>query len=86
MFRIPNFHQVDLTVDEAVEIIKIDNDLLKGMHYIDAKWDEHINEASIFDGDDEFFDNFHLEVNAYNIIWNGMNKLFNGDDVKSLPL
>ena len=86
MFRIPNFHQLPesgqyaLTLDEAVKVIKFEGkgDLLKGMKHIDAQWDKHVNETSLFDSDNEFFDNYGLEVNAYNIIFKGMNKLFNG--------
>ena len=86
MFRIPNFHQLPtsgqhaLTLDEAVKIIKFEGkgDLLKGMKHIDAQWDKHVNETGLFDSDNEFFDNYGLEVNAYNIIFKGMDKLFNG--------
>jgi len=80
MFRIPTFHKVpenSLSFDDAVSIIKFEGkgDLLKGMKFIDAQWDKHVNETSLFDSDDEFFDNYGLEVNAYNIIFKGFSKL-----------
>lgn len=78
MFRIPSFYQMpEMTWDEAVNIINrlnIKGDLLSGMQYMDNVWAEYI--ASEDQDDDEFFDNWIYEVNAFNVVFEGMSKLF----------
>ena len=72
MFNIPSFHKMDLTWEEAVSIIKIDGNILKGM--------EHVQEMySRYDDCENFFDQWYYEANAYNIVFAGFNKLFNGE-------
>ena len=74
MFRIPSFNQMDMTWDEAVAVIKGRGlgDLLKGMEEMNRIWEDHVKMA--LDTDDDFFDNWVYEVNAYNVVFAGFNK------------
>ena len=76
MFQIPNFNQMDMTWDEAVAVIKGRGvgDLMKGMEEMNRIWNDHCEEG--LDTDDDFFDNWVYEVNAYNVVVSGMSQLF----------
>lgn len=76
MFRIPSFNEMTLSFDEAANIIKgrANGDLLKGMESMNKLWEDYC--ASDDQDDDEFFDNWQYEVNAYNVVFEGMSKLF----------
>lgn len=76
MFRIPSFNQMNMTWDEAVAVIKGRGlgDLLKGMEEMNRIWEDHVKMC--LDTDDDFFDNWVYEVNAYNVVFEGMSKLF----------
>ena len=76
MFRIPSFNQMNMTWDEAVGVIKGRGlgDLLKGMEEMNRIWEDHVKMC--LDTDDDFFDNWVYEVNAYNVVFEGMGKLF----------
>jgi len=76
MFRIPSYNEMELTFDEAVSIIKsrANGDLLKGMQSMDQLWKDYI--SSDDQNDEEFFDNWQYEVNAYNKVFADMSKLF----------
>lgn len=76
MFLIPDFHLDPLPFDESAEIIRRrgNGDLLEGMEEMDRIWQDYINSD---DQDDfEFFDNWCYETNAYNVVFEGMSKLF----------
>ena len=79
MFRIPSFNQMEMTWDEAVAVIKGRGlgDLMKGMEEMNRIWEDHVKMA--LDTDDDFFDNWVYEVNAYNVVFAGFNKLFHGE-------
>ena len=76
MFRIPSFNQMDMTWDEAVAVIKGRGvgDLLKGMEEMNRIWEDYCKMC--LDTDDDFFDNWVYEVNDYNVVFEGMGKLF----------
>jgi hypothetical protein len=89
MFRIPNFHEMtEMTWDEAVRIIKGrgKGDLLAGMEEMNGVWDRYIADQNafyngekdemIYGDDDDFFEHWCYECNAYNIVFEGMGKLF----------
>lgn len=75
MFRIPSYHQLEMTFDEAVAVIKgrAKGDLLAGMEEMDTVWEEH---CKTDDSDSDFYDTWIYEVNAYNVVFEGMSKLF----------
>jgi hypothetical protein len=76
MFRIPSYNEMELTFDEAVNIMKgrANGDLLAGLQSMDDLWENYI--ASDDQDDDEFFDNWQYEVNAYNKVVESMRPLF----------
>ena len=75
MFRIPDFYQSEMTFDEAVKTMTAfgRSDLLQGMQDMDLIWEDHCKSD---DSDDSFFDNWSYEVNAYNVVFENMSKLF----------
>jgi len=76
MFRIPNYFQMNMTWDDAVRTIKGrgNGDLLAGMEEMNKIWDEHC--AAYVEDDSDFYENWIYEVNAFNIVFEGMGKLF----------
>jgi len=89
MFRMNDFQIVEgLTWDEAVRIIKgrADGDLLAGMEYMNGVWDRYLEDQKafhngekdemIYGDDDDFFEHWCYECTAYNIVFEGMGKLF----------
>ena len=76
MFRIPNYFQIDMTWDEAVRTIKGrgNGNLLDGMEAMNEAWNDHVNE--MLDDDSDFYEHWMYEVNAFNIVFEGMCKLF----------
>ena len=88
MFRIPNFHQQELEFSQAWEIMTQhgQGDCLEGMNAMNRAWDEYIaSQDALFNGevqvvafedDEEFFDYYGTECNAYNVVHEGMSQLF----------
>lgn len=80
MFNIPDFYQMDLSLDEAVRIMRgSKNTVIEMMENLDAKWELHCSGHHFFADDDEFFQVWEYEVNAYNVIKEHMKPLFVGD-------
>ena len=75
MFRIPSFNQMKMSWDEAVSTIegRGSGNLFAGMEKMNELWNEHCQEG--LDTDDNFFDHWVYEVNAYNVVFQGMNEL-----------
>jgi hypothetical protein len=76
MFRIPEFYEVEMSFDEAWNMITRlgDGDCLRGMKCMDQMWSEYC--ASDDQDDDEFFYKWGYEFSAYNIVYEGLNELF----------
>lgn len=76
MFRIPSFYKENFDFDFAVQIMKsrANGDLLEGLKSMDDIWEEYC--ASDDQDDDEFFENWSYEVNAYNTVVEQMRPLF----------
>jgi|SaaInl3SG_22_DNA_1037383.scaffolds.fasta_scaffold44098_1 hypothetical protein len=79
MFRIPDFYQDNaLTFDNAVATMTAHGrgDLLAGMQAMDNCWLEHCSGSPRFEDDEDFFDTYEYEVNAYNVVFEKMSVLF----------
>lgn len=82
MFRIPSFYQSEMSFDEAAQVIKSHGrgDMLEGMKAMSRAWDEYLasegSNNARFEDDDDFYDNYEVEVNAYNVVFKGMSELF----------
>ena len=76
MFRIPSFYQEEVPFQEAWNTMTRHGrgDCLEGMISMDRIWTEHC--ASEAECDDEFYSNWIYEVNAYNVVHEGMSRLF----------
>ena len=80
MFRIPSFYQMEMSYEEAVRIIRPRAEtLLDAMLTMDELWNRHCSGQSPYEDDDDFFATWESEVNAYNVIFAGMRKLFHGE-------
>lgn len=85
MFRIPSFYKAAPSFKDAWNTITNfgRGDALEGMNAINRVWEEHCASGN---DDDQFYDYYEYEANAYNVVfanmtWNmlgfeDMNKLF----------
>lgn len=82
MFRIPAFNQFETSFDEAKTVITSygRGDLLEGMKAMNRVWDEHCasynSDNARFDSDADFCDYYEAEINAFNVVFKEMGKLF----------
>ena len=88
MFRIPSFYQDEVEFSQAWETMTSfgRGDCLEGMKAMDRVWEEYIaSQNALFNGevdevtfgdDDDFFEHYGYECNAYNVVYEGMSKLF----------
>jgi hypothetical protein len=78
MFRIPNFYENAVSFDDGVIAMKNHGrgDLLEGLQAMDRCWEEHCSGSPRFEDDDDFFEYYEYEVNAYNVVFQNMSKLF----------
>ena len=84
MFRIPSFYEMpEMTFEVAKGVlIGLDGkkDLLSAMEAMNARWEEYckssFTDTPQYEDDDEFFDTWQYEVNAYNVVFEDMSKLF----------
>jgi len=78
MFRIPSFYKE--TVDFTTAWNTITNfgrgDALEGMNAMQRVWDEHASGSERFEDDEDFYEWYEAEVNAYNVVFENMGKLF----------
>ena len=82
MFRIPNYYKMDMSWDDAVALIKGCGcgDLLKGLENMYVCWEDVVDDYMT---EDDFYDRYIYEVNAFNVVYEGMAELFT---VKDQPL
>ena len=78
MFRIPSFYQetVDFTSAWNTTTNFGRGDALEGMNAMNRVWDEHASGSDRFEEDDDFYEWYEAEVNAYNVVFENMGKLF----------
>ena len=88
MFRLPSFYEVEMSFDEAWNMMSRHGrgDCLEGMKAMERAWDEFLAcerafyrgevDEMVFGDEDDFFDHYMYEANAYNIVYEGMSELF----------
>ena len=78
MFRIPSFYQETVDFTSAWNTIKNfgRGDALEGMNAMTRVWEEHVSGSDRFEEDDDFYEWYEAEVNAYNVVFKNMGKLF----------
>jgi len=78
MFRIPSFYQETVDFTSAWNTIKNfgRGDALEGMNAMNRVWEEHASGSDRFEEDDDFYEWYEAEVNAYNVVFENMGKLF----------
>ena len=78
MFRIPSFYQntVDFTSAWKTFTTFGRGDAFEGMNAMQRVWDEHASGSDRFEEDDDFYEWYEAEVNAYNVVFENMGKLF----------
>ena len=76
MFNIPNFHKMEMTFEEAKGVLTINDSLIEGMEHVDAMWEKHCSDDTIYEDDDDFYEHWVYEVNAYNKVFETMKPLF----------
>lgn len=78
MFRIPSFYKFETTMQDAVQVMTSygRGDLLEGMQAMNNVWEEHCSGSPRFEEDDDFYEYYEAEVNAYNKVFETMKPLF----------
>ena len=82
MFRIPAFYKFETTLKDAITTMTHygRGDFLEGMEALDRAWNEHCasydSDNARFESDSDFYEFYEAEVNAYNVVFAEMNKLF----------
>lgn len=82
MFRIPSFYQFETTMQDAITTMTHygRGDLLEGMQAMDRVWEEHCasygTDNARFEDDNDFYEWYEAEVNAYNKVFETMKPLF----------
>jgi hypothetical protein len=71
MFNIPSRNAVTMTSEKANTIIERlgGGSLLEGMEFMNKAWDNQCDSEA-------FFDCFYTEVNAYNVVFTELKKMF----------
>ena len=53
MFKIPNFHKMEMTFEEAKKVLTINDSLIDGMEHVDAMWEKHCADNTIYEDDEK---------------------------------
>ena len=75
MFKISDYYKMDMSWDDAVALMTGCGcgDLLKGLENMNIIWEDVLDDYMT---EDDFYDQYIYEVNAFNIVYEGMSKLF----------
>jgi hypothetical protein len=79
-FDLAPYWTIEMDFDKAAEIIKHrgNGNLLKGMQSMQQLWNDYCmtDLSDMYEDDDEFYDEYEYEMNAYNVVHENMSKLF----------
>ena len=78
MFRIPTNYKMEMSFEDATKTLKnfSSDGLLESMELMNNIWDDYANGKLLFEDDQEFFDAYEYETNAYNKVFENMKPLF----------
>lgn len=77
MFTIPKMYQMDMDLDMAEAVLRgAKTTVIDMMENVKSKWELHCSGHDFFVDDDEFFEFWQYEVNAYNVMYEAMKPLF----------
>jgi len=81
MFNIPWQYQMDMDLDMAEAVLRTAGrraltPVIDSMENVKSKWELHCSGHDFFTDDDEFFEFWQYEVNAYNVMYEAMKPLF----------
>lgn len=77
MFNIPWQYQMNMDLDMAEAVLRGANTtVIDTMENVKSKWELHCSGHDFFIDDDEFFEFWQYEVNAYNVMYEAMKPLF----------
>jgi hypothetical protein len=81
MINIPSYYREEMPFNEAVNLIsnRAGGDLLEGMKSIEGIYDEFTKNPPAYSGyvnEDDFFSSWSYELNAFNVVFENMNKIF----------
>jgi len=80
MFNIPDIHRMNLSFTDAEYIMSRHSSMgitiIECMENLLSEWDQHCNGCYFFADDDEFFEFFQYEANAFNVLYREMKHLF----------
>ena len=83
MFDIPKMYQMDMSFEMAEEIMSLHKNsgvtIIDTMENVKSKWELHCSGHDFFADDDEFFECWQYETNAYNVMYAAMKPLFAGE-------
>tara|TARA_R110001606_G_C15056889_1_gene614261 strand:+ start:45 stop:266 length:222 start_codon:yes stop_codon:yes gene_type:complete len=68
---------MDMDLDMAEAVLRgADTTVIDMMENVKSKWELHCSGHDFFTDDDEFFEFWQYEVNAYNVMYEAMKPLF----------
>ena len=82
MFNIPEAYVDAPSYEDAIKLITARGrgDALEGMLSMNRMYDEYVasthSDNPLFDSDDEFYYTWSYELNAYNVVYKNMSRLF----------
>ena len=80
MFDIPKMYQMDMDLDTAEAVLRgAKTTVIDTIENVKSKWELHCSGHDFFADDDEFFEFWQYETNAYNVMYAAMKPLFVGE-------
>ena len=77
MITIPKIYQMNMDLDTAERVLRGQSTtVIDMMEHVKSRWELHCSGHDFFADDDEFFDCWKYEVNAYNVMYEAMKPLF----------
>ena len=79
MFNIPDMYKMNMSFETAEHVMSSQGEngvtIIDTMENLCSEWNWHCNGADFFSDDDEFFEFFQYEANAFNVLYGEMKHL-----------